>query len=68
MQIIMRIPLRLLVVVCLALLDVRAGAALLPDGVPGESSVTLVLFFDGTPSRVVAESRLGGVARRDLPE
>jgi hypothetical protein len=48
-------------------LDVRAGAALLPDGVPGESSATLVLFADGVPTRVVAESRLGGVARMDLP-
>jgi hypothetical protein len=43
-------------------LEVKGGAALLPDGIPGTSSVALRLVVEGTPTEVVVESRLGGVA------
>jgi hypothetical protein len=44
-------------------LEVRGGAVLLPEGLPGESAASLLLWCDGTPERVVLESRLGGTAR-----
>jgi murein tripeptide amidase MpaA len=47
-------------------LDVRAGAAELPDGVPGDGSVTVRLWLDAAPSAVEVDSRLGGRRRADV--
>ncbi len=50
-----------------AALSVEGGRVLLPDGVAGTSSRTLLLRPDGTPTRVVLESRTGGVVRAPVP-
>lgn len=48
-------------------LTVRGDAALLTEGVPGQGSVRLLLFADGTPTQVRVESRAGGVVTAPLP-
>jgi hypothetical protein len=42
-------------------LEVEGGVALLPDGIPGTSTQTFVLYLDGSPARVRLDSRLGGL-------
>jgi hypothetical protein len=44
-------------------LPVRGDAVLLPDGVPGDGAVQLLVFPEGAVSDVRVESRTGGVIR-----